>query len=101
MVMEALVRGTRTSIASGSGLARTRLGALTAAGQTKKESSPLEFGNCLHGMAIVTATCFMNRTFCRTTGRATSHKFLRLKFLRIPLDHEECKNYTYDEGREL
>jgi len=43
MVMDALVSGMRTSIASGNGLARARLG--TDSGRLNK-SCLLEFGNC-------------------------------------------------------
>ena len=61
MVMDALISGMWTSVASGSGQSHAKLG------MNKKESRPLEFGDCLCGMAIVTVTCFMDRTFCRTT----------------------------------
>ena len=50
MVMDALVSGTRTSMASGNGLARARPG--TDSGRLDK-SCLLEFGNSLRGMAIV------------------------------------------------
>ena len=60
MVIDTLVSSMRTSIASGSGLARARLG--TGSSRLNQKSGHLEFGNCLRGMAIVAVTCFTDRT---------------------------------------
>ena len=66
MVMDALINGMWTSIASGSELAHPRPG--TDSSRLDKEREwAFEFGNCLRGMAIVAVTCFMDRTVCRTT----------------------------------
>ena len=85
--MDVLVSGVWTSIASGSGLAGSSVTRCTDSSRLNQESWPLELGNRLRGMAILTVTGFMDRTVCRTTR--TSYKFSR-----TPLDHEKCENYT-------
>ena len=79
MVMDALVSGMWTSIASGSGLARTRLG-------TDSSRLNQEFGNRVCRMAVVAMTCFMDTT---TTHVDTSHNFSRVNLSQTPLDHKE------------
>ena len=60
MVIDTLISGMRTSIASRSGLAGERLG--TGSSRLNQKSGHLEFGNCLRGMAIVAVICFTDRT---------------------------------------
>ena len=55
--MDTHISGMRTSIASGSGMAHARPGMDSS--RLNQEGGLLEFGNCLHRMAV---TCFMDTT---------------------------------------
>ena len=66
----------RTSITGGSGLARTKLG--TDSSRLNQESELLEFGNCLHRMAVM---YFMDTTL-----------------LMVLPTHQHCNNQLFMSG---
>ena len=64
---------------------------------TQENSRPLEFGNCLRGMATVAVMYFMDRFVGRTTRTWIQVINFRRSFSRIPLDHKKRESYTLRE----
>ena len=93
MVMDALVSGMRTSIASGSGLAHARLGT-----DSSRLNQEREWALGVWYMPSRDSYCRMrvvSWTELNYTHVDTSHKFSRVNFSLIPLDREKRENYTH------